>query len=258
MSFLPNDYQAPPKAAHYMKLEQGDNKFRILSRPVLGWEDWTPDKKPVRYKYSPKPPKAIVEARPPKHFWSFIVWNYKDERIQILHLTQATVRDALHSLTEDKEWGAPFFYDIKINKTGEETKTKYIVTPCQARPLAAHIQNAFYETACCLDALFENANPFEPHSDRTPTPGVFSQADLGAPVKEEFSGPFEELKEILSLDAIPTEHLMEFLSIKAKEKAAPLEQVIGGALLKDFRPKFKKAYEKWLIDSQKIEEAIPF
>ena len=255
MSFLPENYESP-KINHYMKLKQGENKFRILSRPILGWEDWTPEKKPVRYRYTPKAPRAIVESRPPRHFWAFIVWNYEEGRIQILQLTQATVRDALHNLSQDKDWGQPFFYDIKITKSGEETKTKYTVSPMPHKPLAPNIKQAFFDMPCCLEALFDNANPFEPNPEREPTTGVFAQEDLKKP--SVFDASFDELKEFLSLENIPTENLKEFLELKAKEKAVSVEQVIGSALLKNYLPSFKNAFNKWLKDCKNLDEAIPF
>lgn len=259
MSFLPINYESP-KTNHYMKLKNGENKFRILSKPVLGWEDWTPEKKPVRYRYSQKAPRAIVESRPVKHFWSFIVWNYEEGRIQILHLTQATVRDALMSLSLDKDWGEPFFYDIKIVKTGEETKTKYVVSPLPHKPISANIKQAFADNRCCLEALFDNANPFEPNPEREPTEGVFSEADLkkASAFDDGQPGSFEQLKNLLDLDGISTQNLKEFVELKAKEKAVTFEQVVGGALFKEFLPRFKTAFTKWVNEYKNAEEAIPF
>ena len=59
-----------------------------MSQPVMGFEYWTGDNKPVRSK---EPFKGVPEdARlddgkfKPKHFWAFVVWNYKDTKLQIL------------------------------------------------------------------------------------------------------------------------------------------------------------------------------
>ncbi len=90
MNFLPKNYQAPNASNKYMKLEKGENKIRILSQPILGWEDWTLEQKPVRFRFDKKPAKSINAEKPVKHFWAFIVWNYIDEKIQILQITQAT------------------------------------------------------------------------------------------------------------------------------------------------------------------------
>ena len=88
MNFLPDDYKSPKSSNHYMKLQDGENKIRILTQPILGWEDWH-DKKPVRYKMNEKPAKSYDPKKAIRHFWSFIVCNYNEEQIQILHLTQA-------------------------------------------------------------------------------------------------------------------------------------------------------------------------
>ena len=141
--FLPKDYAAP-KQSSYMRLQPGENKFRILSKPILGWLDWD-DKKPVRYKYSPKAPKSINESKPCKHFWAFIVYNYSEAKIQILEIAQATIRNDLESMSNEPDLGPPFFYDIKITKTGDGTKTKYTVMALPLKPTSETIKKAFEE-----------------------------------------------------------------------------------------------------------------
>ncbi len=38
--FLGADYAPPPSNSKYMKLQDGENNFRIASRPILGWVYW--------------------------------------------------------------------------------------------------------------------------------------------------------------------------------------------------------------------------
>src|ERR1700689_4101246 len=128
-NFLPENYEAPRAGGFYMKLQKGENKIRIMSQPILGWEDWTPDKKPIRYEMDKKPEKSFDPEKPAKHFWAVIVWNYKEEAIQILQINQAGVRKGIEMLCNDSDWGAPYFYDLKIIKTGEDKNTKYQVNP---------------------------------------------------------------------------------------------------------------------------------
>lgn len=175
ISFLPNSYEAPRTAGSYMKIQDGENKIRILSAPVMGWEDWTTDKKPVRFTMDNKPSKSIDPKRPVKHFWAFIVWNYAEERIQIMQVTQATIRTTLATLCKDSDWGDPFFYDIKISKSGEGKDTEYTVTPLPHKPLSDHIKEAFLEKRCNLDALFEGADPFAEWDQYTP--GAFENME---------------------------------------------------------------------------------
>jgi len=174
--FLPEDYEAPRVGGYYMKLQQGENRIRILSQPILGWEDWSAEGKPIRFAYDKKPEKAINPAKPVKHFWAFIVWNYKDEQIQILQVTQAGVRKGLEALSKDADWGAPFFYDIKIIKEGEEMKTKYMVNPLPHKPTALHIIESFNARPCYLEALYQNEDPFATHWGKK-TPGIFTKGD---------------------------------------------------------------------------------
>jgi hypothetical protein len=46
--FLPPDYSVPKKGGGYMKFQDGPNKVRFLSAPILGYEYWNNDNKPVR------------------------------------------------------------------------------------------------------------------------------------------------------------------------------------------------------------------
>jgi len=159
MNFLPQDYSAPRSSNNYMKLLDGENRFRILSQPVLGWEDWI-DKKPVRYRMEDKPGKPYDPAKPLKHFWSFIVFNYAAEDIQVLHLTQASIRHAIEDLCKDSDWGHPSGYDIKIFKKGQMVDTTYTVNPVPHKPLDSYLINCFNDKPCNLEALFDCADPF--------------------------------------------------------------------------------------------------
>lgn len=173
VTFLPTDYQAPKTSNHYMKFQEGENKFRILSQPIIGWEDWF-DKKPVRYRFENKPMRPIDPKKPVRHFWSMIVWNYNVQEIQVLHLTQATLRKSLEALCVDSDWGLPYFYDIKVMKTGEGIETEYMLNPLPHKPISGHIKDLFAERPCYLEALFDNEDPFS--KDHVSfTPGIFSQ-----------------------------------------------------------------------------------
>lgn len=159
MSFLPENYEAPKASNQYMKLQDGENRIRILSRAVTGWEDWQ-DKKPLRFEMSNKPQKPLDPTKPIKHFWAFIVYNYNESRIQILELTQATIRKSIEALSKDEDWGMPYDYDIKIVKVGENINTEYAVNPVPHKIIDKSIVDAFNASKCNLDALFEGADPF--------------------------------------------------------------------------------------------------
>ncbi len=174
--FLPEDYVAPKTSSQYMKLQDGENKIRILSKPIMGWEDWL-DKKPVRSKMDKKPSKSIDPSKPLKHFWCFIVWNYLEERIQILHVTQAGIRKALENYCKDEDWGAPYFYDIKIVKKGEGKETEYSVMPLPHKPVKDEVKQKYKDRPCNLEAVFVNMDPFADGYDSY-TPGIFCEEDI--------------------------------------------------------------------------------
>jgi hypothetical protein len=159
MTFLPEDYKAPTSNGHYAKLQDGENRIRILSKPILGWEDWI-DNKPYRFRMDKKPASSFDTNRPIRHFWAFIIFNYTTQEIEIMQITQATVRKAIEGLCKDSDWGVPFHYDIKIIKSGQSMDTEYSVNPVPHKPVDEIIVNAFMDRPIYLEALFDNKDPF--------------------------------------------------------------------------------------------------
>ena len=196
--FLPQDYQAPKGANFYMKFQDGENKFRILSAPILGWEDWL-DKKPVRFHFNEKPAKPNDPKKPVKHFWSMIVWNYNEEEIQILHVTQASIRNAIESFCNDTDWGAPYFYDIKVIRKGEALETEYTTNPVPHKKIHPMVVDRFNERRINLDALFDNDDPFAKDQHKY-TEGMFDE-------QENFAADFSS--KITQLQAQELTHILE-------------------------------------------------
>lgn len=156
--FLPTDYEAPSGNSSYMKIQDGENKFRILSKPIIGWLDWK-DKVPHRFRFKEKPEKPLDKG-PIKHFWAFLVWNYSEQSVQILEITQATIQKAIQDLSKDDEWGAPFFYDLKVTRKGKDLDTTYSITPSPKKDLMDEIKKAALEKPAYLDALFDGKDPW--------------------------------------------------------------------------------------------------
>jgi hypothetical protein len=149
-----------------MKLKAGPNKFRILSAPILGFEYWTEDRKPVRARELWKviPLDADISGErgwAPKHFWAFVVWNFEDKAIQILELTQATIQRQLTELIHNEDWGDPRQYTITVTRKGEKLDTEYSVVPSPAKPTPPEIIEAYKEKKIDLDALFDGGDPFK-------------------------------------------------------------------------------------------------
>ena len=175
MGFLPEGYKTPEGASRYMKLKEGENKIRILSKPVMGYEMWE-DKVPKRYREEKDCPPSRDSENKPKHFWAFLVWNYDEEKVQILSVTQVTLQKAIESLSNDEDWGAPFFYDLKIHKSGNTKQTKYSVNPLPHKPLHGFIETEFHASPCNLEALFTNEDPFAAHWKKH-TEGIFENEE---------------------------------------------------------------------------------
>lgn len=157
--FLPQDYEAPKNGGNYLKFKDGETRFRILSKPVIGWLDWE-DKKPLRFRMNEKPAKPVDPKKAIKHFWALVVWDYSENKIKVLEITQSSIQSAIQSLTKDEDWGSPFEYDIKVNRTGQDLETKYTVNPVPHKKMAKEITEALVSTPVNLQALFENEDPF--------------------------------------------------------------------------------------------------
>lgn len=157
--FLPQDYEAPIGGGGYMKLQMGENRFRIISKPIIGWLDWK-DKVPHRFLMNAKPEKPFDPKQSIKHFWSVIVLDRADASIKILEITQGGIQKAIQDLSKDEEWGAPFNYDIKISRKGEGLKTEYSVTPSPKKDLTPEEKQIALDRPINLPSLYKNEDPF--------------------------------------------------------------------------------------------------
>ena len=169
MSILPKDYKEPD-TSNYMRLKQGENRFRVLSEAIVGMEYWKDDgenRKPVRKQSGEKIDMSDLETDPktgelkmPKHFWAFVVWNYQSEKVQILELTQATIRRKLIALDSNKKWGDFREYDITITKEGEGFDTTYETMPDPKSKIDGGIVQMAKDMHINLKALFTGEDPF--------------------------------------------------------------------------------------------------
>ena len=159
MDFLPDNYETPQGAGSYMKFQQGENKLRILSKPIIGWLDWK-DKVPHRFGFKNKPEKPLGDQAI-KHFWAMIVWDYNDQSIKILEITQQTIQKAIEALAKDEDWGSPAGYDIKVVKSGQDKQTEYRVNPSPKKPVSDEIKKAAKDKPVNLEALYSNKDPFD-------------------------------------------------------------------------------------------------
>jgi hypothetical protein len=130
MSFLPTGYEAPKTGGNYMKFMKGTNRFRVLSNAIVGYEYWLDEgnqRKPVRVREFDEIPQG--HTKDAKHFWAFTVYNYQEEKVQILEITQKSIMSAIEVLVKDEDWGDPKGYDIVVTRTGDGLETEYQVNP---------------------------------------------------------------------------------------------------------------------------------
>ena len=162
--FFPEGYKAPQ--GNYMKLQDGENTFRVLSLAVVGWEYWNAENKPVRSKTQIMGiPEDIRyedgKPSPIKHFWAFCVWNYEAGRVQILEITQSTIQTAIKSYIGNKRWGSPKGYDLTVTRSGSGFDTEYVVMANPHSPLLKEAEEEYKARKINLDALFTGADPFD-------------------------------------------------------------------------------------------------
>lgn len=239
-SFLPEGYEdlKTEKAFWKMKdMKDGDNRLRIVSKPIAGWIDWH-DKKPVRYRTKNKPGKPYNPEKPIKAFWAFHVWDYAREGLFVLEISQSSLLKALTSIAEDKDWGDFTKYDIKINKSGSGKDTRYTLTPLPHKPLNDSIVAAIARSPVRLEALYDGGDPWTDLDDGEEE----SQTTMAL-----VGSPFDTLKEHLEIDGIDASHLQEFLDAHSKKNSASIDDVIESALQPSRLRAFKKAYLTSLI-----------
>ena len=89
-----------------------------------------------------------------------LVWNYSEECLQVLELTQSKLRQELLTLARDEEWGDPRTYDLKIVRNGEGLETTYAMQPSPKKKRSDEINDAVKSTAVDMSALYRGEDPF--------------------------------------------------------------------------------------------------
>ena len=159
--FLPTDYKAP--AGKYMKFKEGENRFRVMSSAITGFEYWNTDNSPVRSKTPfTETPGIKKDGGKSKisHFWAFVVWNYQEDAINVLELTQRGIQGFIKGLVDDKDWGDPKNYDIIVNREGSGLDTEYVVRSSPHKEISEEMKTANRETKINLSKLYTGEDPF--------------------------------------------------------------------------------------------------
>ena len=168
--FLPKDYSTPKTAGRYFRIQDGESiKLRVLTSPVMFWEWWSEDNKPIRVKYDGsfvKTPDGVRADSKYRFVWAMVVWNYDKKMTEIWSVGQAGIRKSLEDWAKDEDIGNPITYDIKLARTGAWMETTYTVTALQKPENTKEIAKEILKNANSinLEALITNDNPFEHES----------------------------------------------------------------------------------------------
>ena len=171
-NFLPDEFTGIPQGeTNYLKFEEGENIFRILSSAIIGYEYWTgqdKDRKPVRVHTLDEVPEEFLNNKDnrqnAKYFWAFIVYNPKTKSIQLLEVKQKTILRSLEALVKSKAWGDPKLYNIMVTKTktgSEDRDVEYSVMPEPKEELDKGILKLYKDMDLDLSALYKGDDPFK-------------------------------------------------------------------------------------------------
>ncbi len=169
-AFLPSDYKIQSINSGYFKPEEGDNKIRILTKPVMGnvlWINQRPKRLRLGEAFTPDDLEHADTSsysgkkRTPVQFWAMSIWNYKEKKVQVFEITQVSIQRELANLSNDEDWGSPLDYDVNINRRDENSIVKYSVTPKPKKDLMPDIKQIIKDTPVNVVALFDGGNPFE-------------------------------------------------------------------------------------------------
>lgn len=173
--FLGSAYEIPASSSSggkYLKFKNGTTHFRVLSQKALkGWEYWTADNKPKRLREKPTSVPTDIrineDGKPERirHFWAMAVWDYEASAVKILQITQSTIQKTIVALVQDRDFGHPTKYDLKVNRSGDGLETAYSVMPLH-KPMPQEAIDALDQAPIYLDALWFGADPFSPESEK--------------------------------------------------------------------------------------------
>jgi len=161
--WLPQGYEKPKTQSRYLKFnEEGKYRFRILTKPIIGFEYFTTENKPVRQKEEfEELPRNIKEDGKIKEFWAFVVWDCNDKMIKICEITQQTIKEPILALSIDEDYGDPRGYDIEVTRVGKSYgEIKYTLIAKPPVPTSKEILDEFSKTYVNLEKLFTGEDPF--------------------------------------------------------------------------------------------------
>jgi len=177
MSFLPEGEQIPASNGKYTKFVEGENRFRVLSSAITGWELWV-EGKPVRRKdksefTTDQLAKADINKftgmkKVPQYFWAFLIWNYQTEQVEILEVPQVTIMRGIEDYLKDADYGNdPKEYDLIVIRDESGEKVEYRVKAKPPKAMDEGIKEFAKDMKINLNALYKGEDPFATEFEMT-------------------------------------------------------------------------------------------
>ncbi len=146
----------------FFKLEQGSNKFRIVSPMLNGFEGWnrSGDSAKVFRQAAPftlKEVKDLGLEGNPKQFFACIVYSYEHEDCLSWTFTQKSIAQEIRNYITDPDWGDPTAYDITVKKSGTGLSTEYNLVFSPPKQLEVDLSDLNYR----LENLFDGDDPLD-------------------------------------------------------------------------------------------------
>lgn len=186
----PANYEVPKSEGRYMKFKApGKYKFRILEKPIFGYEGWKViDGKdvPQRFKMDEKPADtSAFKNGQLNHFWAMPVWNFNTGHVEILSFTQKGIQADVEGYARNEDWGSPLTYNLTVTREGTtRDDTKYSTQPSPHSELPAEALEAWAKVKAegfNIAELYTDGDPFKPTSPAPEAPAAAPQAAEPAP-----------------------------------------------------------------------------
>ncbi len=159
MSDFFNDFALPDSTGgNYTKLEPGQTRLRIASKPTIGLKAFTLEGKPERWPSNEHRTGNFKEH--PRNFIAFKVYNHTTAQVEVLEISQRTIIAEIINLTRDVDWGDPRHYDVTITRSGDGMNTKYSTKPHPHAPLKPAVIEQIKAIEVDCTKLFEGESPF--------------------------------------------------------------------------------------------------
>lgn len=164
MPSIPQNVQIPKSQGQFARLQEGKNRYRLLSDVITGWEGWK-DNKAFRHggdvcRIGADQVDVNRDGKPNiNYFWAMAVYDVNNKSIKVLQITQRTIMGAMKGLEDSADWGDLKGYDIEITKSKSGDKTSYGVVAVPPKPLSEDIIKLYSETKMDLNAIFTGDYP---------------------------------------------------------------------------------------------------